>query len=108
MRRVSGLALLAAIALVAALAPSPADAAHYRGRSVDGHWYSGDLSHPDFGTIRNVQARFEGDRVLIGIPGGGQLNCHLEDEEITDPDEIPCMDYRRGVVWLLDVHGLAR
>jgi hypothetical protein len=108
MIRLAAFAACSLALLAIHVAPPDAAAAHFRGRSVDGHWYGGDLSHPDFGTVRNVQVRFDGDRVLIGLPGGGQLTCHLEDEEITDPDEIPCHDYRRGIVWLLDVHGLAR
>ena len=95
------------LALVA-FAVASAHAAHFRGKSVDGRWFSGDLHHPDFGTYRNVDVRFDGDHVMIGIPGGGQLNCHLEDEAILDAHEIPCQDYRRGIVWTLSVDGLGR
>lgn len=93
--------------LIALLASSAA-AAQFRGHSVDGRWLSGDLSHPDFGTFRNVSVRFQDDRVMIQFPGGGQLNCHLEEEVIVDPHEIPCRDYRRGIVWNLSVDGLGR
>lgn len=102
-RRVA-LAVSTALILVA----SSAAAASFRGKSVDGHWYAGDISHPDIGTFRNVAVRFEGDRVMIQFAGGGQINAHLDDEQISDPHEIPCRDYRRGIVWELSVHGLGR
>lgn len=96
------------VTTIAILAASSAVAASYRGKNVDGHWFSGDISHPDVGSFRNVAVRFEGDRVMIQFPGGGQINAHLDDDQIADPHEIPCRDYRRGIVWDLSVHGLGR
>lgn len=102
------LILVLLVALAGMGAASFATAAHYRGKNVDGTWYTGDISHPDFGTLRNVSVRFEGERVMVQFSGGGQINAHLDDEEISDPHEIPARDHRRGIVWTLSVRDLGR
>ncbi len=80
-------------------------AATYKGKLVDARWYAGKAVSTTYGGFDNVQIKFEGERVYIKV-GGQQIVAFLEEESIHDPREITCNDPKRGVNWVLSVHGL--
>ncbi len=100
------LILAAAISALALAAISPARAATYQGRSVDGPRYHAKLMNNDYGSYPSVEVRFQGDRATVYFPAGGRIVLTLQDEDIVDPHAIRADDARRGITWDLDVHGL--
>jgi hypothetical protein len=97
--------ILVAAALALALhAVPPADAATYKGRSVDERRYTGNVFNELAGKIQNVQIRFNGDMAFVG--SSGQLVLQLRDETITDPGEIEAYDHKRGILWIIEVLDL--
>jgi hypothetical protein len=92
------------LALIAVL-PGVTAAASYKDRSVDGKRYLGTCSNGTYGTYRNVEIEFRGDRATVHF-STGRLLLVLDDEHITDPDDIGAYDARRGIRWDLTVRGL--
>lgn len=108
MRQPRIVAAIAALSAVFACAAGPLHSASFEGRNIDGHWYAGTAANNTYGTYRNVQIEFNGERAYIKLRGGLQIVCILEEEAITDPHEIICYDPLRGVTWTLDVTDFVR
>ena len=87
-------------------AASPAAAATFQGRSVDGPRYQASVLNNDYGLIDAVEVRFQGDHAYVYLHGGGRLVLLLQDEDIADPHRIAADDPRRGIVWEIDVKDL--
>lgn len=96
---------LAALLIALALIPAPVEAARYKNRSIDGKRYLGSCAGGTYGTYRNVEIEFRGDRVTVYI-SNARLLLTLDDEVIHDPDLIEAYDPRRGIRWELTVRGL--
>jgi hypothetical protein len=96
---------LAATLIALALCSTAAAAANYKNRSIDGRRFLGTCASGTYGTYRNVEIEFRGDRATVYI-SNGRLLLMLEDETILDPESIVGYDARRGIRWELSVRGL--
>jgi hypothetical protein len=106
MRRIPPIALAIAGLLAGLSVANEATAATFQGRSVDGKRYQASVLNQDYGLIDGVEVRFQGEHAYVYLRGGGKLVLILQDEDITDPCRVPADDYRRGVVWEINVKDL--
>ncbi len=97
--------VLAAL-LLALVAASPAFAASYNGRSVDGRWYEGKAVSTTYGAY-DCRIQFHDNEVILDL-SGLQIVGVLEEEVIVDPHEIRANDPKRGVDWTIDCFNLVK
>ena len=95
------------LALAAALvAAAPAAAAEYKGRNIDRRTWHCTASNNDYGTFRNLDVRFDGERAYLTFPNGVRIVLVLDEERIVDPHAVAAYDHKRGVRWELDLLDL--
>lgn len=96
-----------ALSFLALLAcATPAGAATFEGRNIDGRWYEGRAVSTTYGAYR-CQIQFHGDRVFFRPEGTSvQIVADLDEEVISDPHDILARDPKRGVNWTLEVFNI--
>ena len=81
-------------------------AAEYNGDDLDGNSYS--ATAYSYGTAKyyNVSVEFSGDEATITFGNGGTKTLTMDDEDIDDPHDISCYDYKTATYWDIDVDDI--
>ncbi|MFQ4143826.1 hypothetical protein [Chlorogloeopsis sp. ULAP02] len=82
--KVLGLALATALFILV----TPATAAEYQGRNIDGKKLAAKAYYYATGGVYNVQVRFKDNRATIYFDGGSQTTIRLKQRAIANPNHI--------------------